>query len=67
MSVWIEHVESKRTTVLKSNVGVVVLTNITHFKERSHGFTLKCDQGLVYFEKDDISYIICKGCDDWVV
>lgn len=62
----IDH-EITRKTMLKSNPGEYVeLTNVTHFRERSHGFLLKCDQGVVYFEKDDISHII-SDCDDWVV
>lgn len=68
MSVWIDiDCEQTRKTMLKSNPGEYIeLTNVTQFKERAHGFMLKCDQGVVYFEKDDISHII-SDCEDWVV
>ena len=65
---WIQiNLEKRRQTMLKSNPGeYITLSNVTHFKERSHGFLLKCHQGVVYFEKDDISHII-SDCDDWIV
>ena len=65
---WIEiENESKRVMYFKSNPNAPLhLTNVTHYKKRSHGSMLKCDQGIVYFEADDVSRIISQ-CADWVV
>lgn len=59
--------EKTRKTVLKSQpCDCILLHDVTHFQERSHGFLLKCKEGIAYFEKDDIACII-SDCDDWVV
>lgn len=60
--------EKTRKMAFKSNPGeYLVLNNVTHFKVRdTKGCMLKCDQGIVYFEKDDVSHIISE-CEDWVV
>jgi len=65
---WIEiNKEATRKIMFKSNPdNYQYFTNVTHFKKRSHGFMLKCDQGVVYCENDDISHII-SDCDDWIV
>jgi len=59
------NLEKTRKIATKSG-GLLHLSNVTHFKKRSHGFMLKCDQGIVYIETDDVSYII-SDCDDWIV
>jgi hypothetical protein len=65
---WIEiNTEKTRKIMFKSDPNTyLTLTNVTHFKKRSHGCMLKCDEGVVYFETDDVSHIISE-CDDWVV
>ncbi len=65
---WVEiSLEKERKMKFKSDPdGLLLLTNVTHYKRRSKGVMLKCDQGVVYFETDDVSYII-SDCDDWVV
>jgi len=64
---WIEvNLEKTRKMMFQSNPGQYLeLTNVTHYKKREHGYMLKCDQGIVYFEKDDVSHII-SNCTDWV-
>ncbi len=65
---WIDiNLEKSRKMMFKSDPNSYLeLTNVTHFKKRAHGCMLKCDQGVVYFENDDVSHII-SDCDDWVV
>ncbi len=65
---WIKiELEKTRKMMFKSDPSAYLeLTNVTHFKKRSHGFMLKCDQGIVYFQNDDVSHII-SDCKDWVV
>lgn len=65
---WVEiQVEPTRYVMFKSNPGVYqVFHNVTHFKKRSHGWTIKCKEGVVYCENDDISHII-SHCEDWLV
>lgn len=59
--------EKTRVMAFKSQPGVPLnLTNVTHFKKREHGGMLKCDQGIVYFEFDDVAYIV-SDCKDWMV
>lgn len=64
---WIEiEKETTRRVMTKSNHGIYQeFTNVTHFKKRSHGWLIRCDQGVVYFESDDVSHII-SACNDWV-
>ena len=58
--------EKIRLITFKSDPSLPLrLTNVTHFKKRSHGCMLKCDQGIVYFENDDVSHII-SVCEDWL-
>lgn len=67
MSDWIEiNIEKRRTIYFKSRPEPLALSNVTHYKKRNHGFMLKCHQGVVYCETDDISCIVSE-CDDWVV
>ena len=64
---WIEiKLEKTRKIMFKRHPSDLNLTNVTHFKNRKHGFMLKCDQGVVYVENDDVSNII-SDCDDWIV
>lgn len=67
MSEWVDiDLEVTRVIYFKSRKEPITLTNVTQFKMRGHGFLLKCDQGIVYCEKDDISCII-SDCTDWKV
>ena len=68
MSEWVKvNLEKVRTIAFKSDKEARLhLTNVTHYKKRSHGFMLKCDQGVVYIENDDVSHII-SDCEDWIV
>ncbi len=64
---WIEiQLEKTRVIAFKSQSDKLELTNVTHAKKRNHGYMLKCDQGLVYFETNDVSWII-SDCEDWVI
>lgn len=65
---WVQvNTEKTRKIYLKSHPNIVVtLHNVTHFKYRDTGCMLKCDEGVVYFERDDISLII-SDVDDWIV
>ncbi len=67
-NVWIEvNTEKTRKMYFKSQtVNPVVFHNVTHFKNRDTGGMFKCDEGVVYFEKDDVSLII-SDVGDWVV
>jgi len=65
---WVEvNTEKTRKIYLKSQPGKpMVFHNVTHFKNRDTGCMLKCDEGVVYFERDDVSLII-SDVDDWIV
>jgi len=59
--------EKTRRVVTKSNPGICQdFSNVTHFKMKTNGWLIKCDAGVVYFAKDDISFIM-SACDDWTV
>jgi hypothetical protein len=59
--------EKTRKVMTKSNPNVYqIFNNVTHFKMRNNGWQIKCDEGIVFFRKDDISHII-SDCADWVV
>lgn len=67
MNEWIEiEEEARRTIYFKSRPEPLTLSKVTHIKKRSHGFMLKCKQGIVYCENDDVSCIVSE-CEDWVV
>jgi len=65
---WIEVKKEKtRKVMTKSYPGVYQeFTNVTHFKMRNNGWQIRCDQGIVFFQKDDISSIV-SDCEDWVI
>lgn len=68
MNKWIKITpEVTRQMMFKSNPGrILTLNNVTHYRKRDHGVNLKCDEGIVYFETDDVSWII-SDCEDWIV
>ncbi len=65
---WTEvDLEPVRKMMFKSNPGVYVyFYNVTHIKKRTNGTMIRCDQGVVYFQNDDVSHIVSE-CEDWVV
>ena len=66
---WIEiDLEVTREMSFKSDQNMsVMLNNVTHYKRRDEvSAMLKCDEGIFYFQIDDVSWIKSK-CKDWVV
>jgi hypothetical protein len=68
MGDWVKiNTETRRVIKTKSDPhGQVVLNYVTHYKKREHGFCLKYEKGIAYFEENDISFIL-SDVDDWVV